>query len=149
MFHQIISLNAQIDKFKTQIAAMKDSEKKKDKELEKLTAELKRLKLLQLDESKYIQWGPDEIAAWIINLDPNRIKKYENALKKGLVENQANGALLLEVDGGDLKEWGITDRKDRKFVMAEIERLVANNALNHNHKGLMVEGGHEGPTAYM
>merc|ERR1712154_539429 len=98
---------------------------------------------------KYIEWGPDEIAAWFVNLDPNRMGKYENALEKGLVECEANGALLAEVDGADLKEWGITDRKDRKYVMAEIERLVATDAPNQNAKVAMMEGANAAPTAYM
>ena len=75
-----------------------------------------------LDESQYDQWGPDEIVAWIINLDPKRLRRYEEALSKGLVEDQANTALLAEVDGADLKEWGIVDRKDRKYVKIAIGR---------------------------
>ena len=88
---------------------------------------------------------------WIINLDTNRMRKYEKALTTGLVENDANGELLAELDGADLKEWGIMDRKDRKYVMREIEKLVANHTsiAKQNSKDPMMEGTNAAPTAYM
>ena len=134
---------------KEQILKMKEEEKEREEELKELRREVKRLKLQQLDESKYIQWGPEEITAWIVNLDTNRMQKYDTVLGKGLVENEVNGALLAEVDGGDLNQWGIGDRKDRKYVMAQIERLVANNAPNQSAKPVMMEGANAAPTAYM
>ena len=132
----------EVDGLKLQKAAL-------NAEIDRLGTEVKRLKLQQLDGSKYIQWRPDEIAAWIVDLDPNRMNKYETILGKGLVENEVKGALLAEVDGGDLKEWGIDDRKDRKYVMAEIERLVANNTRNESAKIAMREGANAASTAFM
>ena len=133
----------------TEQLSMKRAHGKQRKlEILELREEVKRLKLLQLDESKYIEWGPDEIATWIINLDANRLWNYEEALAKGLIEIDANGALLAEVDGGDLKDWGIIDRKDRKYIMAGIERLVAND-LPQAPQNVMFEGAHVVPTAYV
>ena len=63
-------------------------------ELQELREEVQRIKLQQLDESKYTEWGPEEIAAWIINLDPGRMMKYENAVKSALKEEEADGDFL-------------------------------------------------------
>ena len=134
-----------------ELMAMQEDEKQREEETEKLREEVKRLKLQQLDESKCSEWGPDEITAWIINLDTNRMRKYPKALTTGLVENDANGDLLAELDGADLKEWGIMDRKDRKYVMREIEKLVGNHTsiAKQNSKDPMMEGTNAAPTTYM
>ena len=131
------------------LSKMKDDEKEMDKTVQKLREEVKRLRLQQLDETKFIQWGHDQILAWIINLDPNRLRKYEEVLTKGLVENEVNGAVLEEMDGADLKEWGIVDRKDRKYVRIEIEKLVASNGVKRNAENLMMEGANAASTAFV
>ena len=66
-----------------------------------------------------MEWSSDEITAWILNLDPERMKKYEMTLEKTLFEIELKRTLLAEVDGADLKQWGIIDGKDRKYVMGE------------------------------
>ena len=132
-----------------ELSKMKDDKKEMDKTVQKLREEVKRLRLQQLDETKFIQWGSDQIVAWIINLDPNRLRKYEEVLTKGLVENEVNGAVLEEMDGADLKEWGIVDRKDRKYVRIEIEKLVANNRVKRNPDNMMIEGANASPTSFV
>ena len=142
MKHENLSLTEQV-------VAVKDEEKERVKEVKELRKEVKRLKMQYLDETKYLQWGPDEITAWIINLDLKRLLKYEEALRKGLVQEQATGGILAEIDGGDLTLWGIGDRKDRKWVMGEIEKMVANNAPNQIPQGVMVEGANAAPSAFV
>jgi len=126
-----------------QIAVFADEEKEKEMELQGLREEVKRLKLQSLDESKYVKWGPDEIAAWIINLDKERMGKYEESIKVNLKKDNVRGSLLSEVDGGDLGYWGIDDFSDRKFVQKEITKLVTPPSPMAN------EGANPAPTAFM
>ena len=137
------------------IASFQDDEKQREVELQQLRAEVKRLKLQNLDESKYAEWGPDEIAAWIVNLDVERMKKYEEAVNRNLKEDEVDGSLLSQVDGGDLRTWGIGKFADRKFVQQEIARLVANypqkkfNDQMADMNLIADEGAHAAPTAYV
>lgn len=144
--HELVVENLSL---REQLLKVKDEEKEREEEVEELRKEVKLLKMQHLDESKYLQWGPDEITAWIINLDLKRLLKYEEALRKGLVQEQATGGILAEIDGGDLTLWGIGDRKDRKWIMGEIERLLANNAPNQIPQGVMVEGANAAPSAFV
>ena len=140
-----------------QIAVFQDDEKQREMELLDLKEENKRLKLQLLDESKYMEWGSDEIAAWFINLDPDRMKQYEKAVSRALKEDEVNGSFLAEVDGGELRQWGIQKIGDRKFVQKEIARLVAAQKVPKGGpkvaKGdlsvIADEGANAAPTAYM
>ena len=76
--HEVVVENLSLTE---QVVAMKDEEKELKKEVEELRKENKRLKMQHLDETKYLQWGPEEITAWIINLDLKRLLKYEEANK--------------------------------------------------------------------
>ena len=96
-------------------------------ELERLRAEVKRLKLQCLDPSKYEEWGPDEICEWILGLGDGRLVKYEKVLRESLKEEEADGSLLGALDGGDLKGWGIIKLSDRKWLQNEIAVLVGNH----------------------
>ena len=127
---------------------MEENEKEMESELNNLRKEIKRLKLAQIDETQYALWGPDEIASWIINLDINRLRKYEEVLADGLTQGEVSGVALEDIDGADLKEWGIVDRKDRKFVRNEIGKLVANNAPKESDVLHPMEGANDAPTAY-
>ena len=111
-----------------QIAVFQDEEKQRQMELQELREEVQRLRLQYLDESKYAEWGPVEIAAWIINLDQDRLKKYEKTMETALKEEEADGSLLEVADAGDLRGWGIQKREDRKFVQQHIDKLVKGNA---------------------
>ena len=86
---------------------MEEEEKEKEMRIQELQSENKRLKLQTLDHSKYAEWNWEEIAMWIINLDIRRMKKYEEVVKRNLKNDEADGSLLSEVDGGDLRAWGI------------------------------------------
>ena len=90
-----------------QNTALLDEEKERQMELEQLREEVKRLQLQSLDESKYMDWTAEEISEWILNLDIDRMSKYEDVIRKNLKEDEADGSLLSEVDGGDLGLWGI------------------------------------------
>ena len=74
-------------------------------------------------------------------------QKYENAVKSALKEDEADGSLLGEIDGGDLRGWGIKKLVDRKFVQKQIARLVTNNPKDLH--SVADEGANAAPTAYM
>ena len=149
-------LRAKIQSLSQQIVVFQDEEKERELELNELRAEVRRLRLDNLDETKYVEWGPDEICSWIINLDIERMKKYEEVMKKNLEEDEADGSLLAEVDGGDLRSYGIGKLNDRKFVQKAIAKLVANNPQGGGAKDIVAvanpmanEGVNAAPTAYM
>ena len=89
------------------ILLLEEEEKEKEMRIQQLQSENKQLKLQTLDESKYSQWNWEQISMWIINLDIARMKKYEEVIKRNLKNDEADGSLLSEVDGGDLRVWGI------------------------------------------
>ena len=84
--HELVVENLSL---REQLLKVKDEEKEREEEVEELRKEVKLLKMQHLDESKYLQWGPDEITAWVINLDPKRLGKYEKKLEKALFEEEA------------------------------------------------------------
>ena len=100
-------LTVKIQSISEQNTVLQDEEKERQMEVEQLREEVKRLKLLSLDESKYMDWNAEEISEWILNLDIDRMSKYEDVIRKNLKEDEVEGSLLSEVDGGDLRAWGI------------------------------------------
>ena len=119
---------------KQQIEAMQEEEKQREFTVRELKEEVKRLKLQCLDESKYMEWNHEEIAAWIMGLDKGRFVKYEKMVKRTLREEEVDGSTLGVVDGADLKRWGITKFADFKHLMQQIEKLVAKNSPDKNGK---------------
>jgi len=107
---------------------MKEEElKSREEENSKPRIVVQKLTANQLNESNYKEWNCEQISEWMIQLDSERMGKYQNALLTKLSENEVEGTFLCEVDGVDLNNWGITDRKDRKYIMAAIHHLVSNN----------------------
>ena len=100
-------LTVQIQSISEQNTVLQEEEKERQMELEQLREEVKRLKLLSLDETKYMDWNAEEISEWILNLDIDRMSKYEDVIRKNVKEDEVDGSLLSEVDGGDLRVWGI------------------------------------------
>ena len=101
-----------------------DDEKERDLELQELRAENKRLRLQNLNTAKFEEWGHEQICEWILSLGDGRMRKYEEALRQSLEEEEVDGSMLGEVDGGDLKGWGITKFADKKFLQQQIAVLV-------------------------
>ena len=133
---------------------MHEEEKEKDLMIKELKEEVQKLKLQCLDEQKYEEWNHEEIAAWIMGLDEGRFVKYEKTVKRNLKEEEVEGSMLSKVDGADLKRWGITKFMDFKYLLQQIESLVAktvdNESKESKHKGMdSAANVNEGaPTAY-
>ena len=89
------------------ILLLEEEQKEKEMRIQELQTENKQLKLQTLDERKYPQWNWEEIAMWIVNLDIDRMGKYNDVIRRNLRNDEVDGSLLSEVDGGDLRVWGI------------------------------------------
>ena len=86
-----------------------------------------------LDTSKYQEWGPDEICEWILGLGDGRFAKYEKVLRQNLKEEELERSMLGDVDGGDLKGWGISKFVDKKFLKEQIAILVGKQPAAMGH----------------
>ena len=122
------SLKLQFAAMQTELQRYQEEEKEWKLEIEKLRKENRRLKLQHLDTANYDQWGPDEIASWILSLDGGRFMQYEKMLRKSLEDEEVEGDMLGKVDGGDLKRWGIAKFSDFKFLLEQIDVLVGKSA---------------------
>ena len=149
-------LKAENERLQQQVGRYQEEEKEREMELQDLRAEVKQLKLQNLDPSKYEEWGPEEICQWIMGIDGGRFVKYEKAVRANLKEEEADGPTLAEVDGADLKRFGVTKLSDIKFLQKQIGKLVANNAKGGGSKDAMFgvnpmenEGNNPAPTAYV
>ena len=100
-------MTVQIQSISEQNAVLQDEEKERQMEVEQLREEVKRLKVLSLDETKFMNWNAEEISEWILNLDIDRMSKYEDVIRKNLKKDEVDGSLLVAVDIGDLRTWGI------------------------------------------
>merc|ERR1719474_1659828 len=127
---------------KERVSGMQDDEKQREMELKEIRRDTKRRLLQLLDEHEFMEWGPSQISAWIINLDAQRLKKYEDELSMKLAAKKVNGSELRVVDAGDLREWGITKREDRSFVEKEIEKLRAETGQNMKRMDLAPPAAH-------
>ena len=103
---------------------IEEEQEERDRELEELREEVKRLRLQNLDTTLYAEWGPDEIAFWILTLDEGRLAEYEETLTRNLREEQVDGSMLDKVDSGDLRAWGVVSFSDRKYLQEQIAKLV-------------------------
>ena len=71
----------------------------------------------------FSQWNIDEIINWIININPDKYKKYEERLRENFVKNDINGSHLKHIDKYDLHNWGITDFQDKINILGKIVSL--------------------------
>merc|ERR1712154_540023 len=106
--------------------ALMDDQKEREFEVKRLKEEVRRLKVLQIDPSKYLEWGHDEIVAFICNLEDGRYRKYENVLIDALKEEGVEGAHLRKVNELDVKGWGVKNFDDKKDLTKAIQQMVNN-----------------------
>merc|ERR1712154_135933 len=116
-----------------EIGDLMGEQKEKDLELKRLQKEIKELKISQIDPSKYLEWGHDEITAFICDLEGGRYRKYENVLNDALKEEGVEGAHLKEVDSADIKRWGIKSFQDIKDLTKSIQKMV--NQQKYQNEG--------------
>ena len=142
------------EKHVEEIGALREDQKEKEMEIQELKAENKRLKLRNLDESRYGQWNSEEITAWIMGLGDGRFLKYAMELGQNLKEEQVDGTTIGDADAADLKRWGVARFADIKFLQKQIEILVCNDAPHSAFESVAPvaqmenEGSNAEPTAY-
>ena len=119
--HKIVVENLSLTE---QVLAIKDDEKEREQELQSLREEVKRLRIKQLDESKYLEWSYEQISSWMMSLDNGRLTKYEQTVKANLEDEEVDGSTLGDINETDLKRWGIKKFSDIKYLLKEIQRLV-------------------------
>merc|ERR1711997_1126479 len=102
--------------------------------INKLKDENKQSKLKNLNTDNYEEWSADEIAHWIISLNPEIYGEYEQTLIKLLVEEDVNGECLENVDIADIKRFGIKSFKHSKQLLKEIKLLTQNKNKNKNNQ---------------
>ena len=104
-----------------------DDQKEIQMENQRLKEENQALKLAAIDVNKFEEWEWDQILAWIMSCDDGRFKRYEIILAKNLKEEEISGVDLKDVDGADVKRWGITKFSDIKILCNHIKQLVDKN----------------------
>ena len=115
------------------------------KEIENLKQENLSLKMNNIDTTKYKSWSTDEVLFWILSLEKDRFKRYENILSVSLKDEEINGSNLNIVEESDIKGWGVKKIEDKKSLFKHIRSLVEqqqqNNIAPKNNEGA--------PTAYI
>ena len=104
-----------------------EEQKESQLKIKELENKNKILKLQNLDVNNYVMWKWEEILRWILNLESDRFKKYEQDLRKNLGVEQPSGSDLEYVNEGDIRRWGITKFGDIKIVCSKIKDLVKQN----------------------
>ena len=104
-----------------------DDQKELQMENQRLITENKKLRMSAMDVNKLEQWECDQILTWILSCDDGRFKRYETILAKNLKEEEISGVDLQDVDGADVKRWGITKFSDIKILCYNIKQLVDRN----------------------
>ena len=112
--------------------------------IESLERENKNLKLKNIDPRGYMEWKHEEILAWIMSLEDGRYAKYEEKIRKSLIEESIIGRNLPEVERSDVKGWGILNFEDKKDLVQHFQQLAQQNAAKKS--GGINEGA---PTAYI
>ena len=111
-------------------------------ENEQLRSQLNELKSKNIDVSNYKQWKFKQIFQWILSLDNGRYIQYSQQLEVSLKEEDINGEDLCQVDAGDIKSWGIVNFRDKKYLLHQIQQLIA-------PKSVEAEGTNELSTGYV
>merc|ERR1712013_202217 len=71
------------------------------------------------------KWSAEEVAAWIVSLDPTNYAQYAKEMVRVMIEEGDDGESLAFVDMNDLKGWGIKPIKHNKPILMSIRKLVA------------------------
>ena len=117
-----------------------------------LSEENKKLKLDNLDVSKYKEWSRDELIYWIISIDKEVYGQYEQILKTSLTEEEVRGDCIDDIDVSDIKRWGIKNFKHSKNLMKQIKLLIERQQnVNQNvaKANPILNEGANAPTAYI
>ena len=72
----------------------------------------------------YLNWNHEDIFNWIMSLESDRFRKYENVLKQSLFEEELKGPHLVDVDKTDIHRWGIKPFEDKQKLYTFIRELI-------------------------
>ena len=69
-----------------------------------------------MNEDNPLSSNTVELICWIVNVDSDNYKQYENILKKTLYQESVDGSYLADIDSVDVKTWQIPNFKHRKKI---------------------------------
>lgn len=121
---QIESMQSKIDELQAEVTRLQNDKERLQSTIDTLKTENRRLKMPSFKGNDYSEWGPQEICDWIINIENGKLCKYEEVLGRNLKEEEVTGEMLQEIDGADLKRWGISKFADIKMVLKQIGQLI-------------------------
>lgn len=81
-------------------------------------------KQTELHQSEFTRWDSQSSVQWILSLERGRFRKYEDALRQNLKEENVRGIDLGAVTADDLKGWGVKGFGDRKALFDHIQSLI-------------------------
>ena len=113
--------------------ALEDECKELQIGLKEMTDKYNKVCRDNIDESKYMEWGCDEIANWIISLN-EKYGEFEDVLRAKLKEEMVNGAMLSELDKSDLHRFGVILMQHKLEIIKEIKRLTS-QVIEHKDEG--------------
>ena len=166
LLSMIQDLNEKQENSSREIEAMKRDKEEKDKiiedlqnerkemeiELNELREEVKQFRMQNIDPKNYKQWKSDEVVTWICSLDDGEYKCYEDMLRSELKKQSIDGGCFEEIDGQDVKLWGIENFRHRKAIVKHIESVV-NGGINANNNvacaAVIDKEGTDPPTAFI
>eukprot|EP01084_Bolivina_argentea_P267396 453884_1 len=89
---------------------------------------------LPLDLSKYEEWNGLQVIDWIMSLENNRFKQYEEILKIKFIQQDFDGSCIKDVEKSDISEWGIANFKDKTTMFKHIKYLISQTQCNVNRE---------------
>ena len=122
-----VKLQENVRRLMNDAAGHKEEQKEAQTKIAELEKRVRELAVKALMPSEFMQWNQSQIHLWIMSLEQGRFKKYESDLMNALTRDEVIGEDLLDVTPLVLKAWGIKDRKDRKGLNDQIQRLVQQN----------------------
>eukprot|EP01083_Nonionella_stella_P281855 959247_1 len=93
------------------------------------------LKRKSIHAIPYEQWDTEDVVLWIMSLDNGRFEKYKQKLQENLTTEGVLGHDLKMVDSGDIRGWGVTDFRDKKYLLQQIQELVIKNENEKDDEG--------------
>eukprot|EP01083_Nonionella_stella_P075318 204694_1 len=137
---EVLSGTSMQSKEKMELIQHSDNDQLRDDEKEYDNVNTKNTPLamaepLAMADMAYEQWNTDDVLMWIMRLDNNRFRKYEEKLKENLQSECVMGRDLRDVDSGDVKGWGVMDFADRKYLLQQIQELVGTSRRGEDVEG--------------
>merc|ERR1712228_139305 len=113
-------------------------------ECKELKQQLNKLRIQNIDTTKYLEWTGDDFVDWICSLDDERFKQYEEKLKSVFAEEGISGNAIPYIQKEEWKGFGIKNYMDRTRIQAHVDKLTNAKAQhqendNDDDEGKMTE----------